>query len=87
MTYNDEINRINSPEFKLGEYIYMGMAKVKDHTVCISVGYKIDYCLKKAKQFQSLVNGVYFYKINKVKIGDLEQCDELIIEKQKITLE
>ena len=51
----------------------MGMGKCKEQTVCMSVAYKIDYCIKKAKQFEELVGGeVRFYKVNKVKIGELE---------------
>ena len=51
----------------------MGMGKCKEQTVCMSVAYKIDYCIKKAKQFEELVGGeVTFYKVNKVKVGELE---------------
>ena len=51
----------------------MGMGKCKEQTVCMSIAYKIDYCIKKAKQFEELVGGeVRFYKVNKVKIGKLE---------------
>ena len=51
----------------------MGMGKCKEQTVCMSVAYKIDYCIKKAKQFEELVGGeVKFYKVNKVKVGELE---------------
>ena len=51
----------------------MGMGKCKEQTVCMSVAYKIDYCIKKAKQFEELVGGeVRFYKVNKIKIGKLE---------------
>ncbi len=61
-----------SEEQKLGEYIYMGMGKCNDETVCMSVAYKIDYCIKKAKKFEELSGGVAkFYKINKVKVGEL----------------
>ena len=60
-------------EEKLGDYIYMGMGKCKEQTVSMSVAYKIDYCIKKAKQFEELVGGeVKFYKVNKVKVGELE---------------
>ncbi len=60
-------------EEKLGDCIYMGMGKCKEQTVCMSVAYKIDYCIKKAKQFEELVGGeVTFYKVNKVKVGELE---------------
>ena len=60
-------------EEKLGDYIYMEMGKCKEETVCMSVAYKIDYCIKKAKEFEELVGGeVKFYKVNKVKVGELE---------------
>ena len=63
-----------SREFVLGEYIYMAMGEVLDHTVCIAVAYKIDYCLKKALQFIELDSHITFTHINKVKVGELERC-------------
>lgn len=68
-------------DFKIGEYLYMGMAKVKNKTVCISVGYKIDYAIKKAKEFSVLISGVNFYKVNKVKVGELAPMNSFIINK------
>jgi hypothetical protein len=59
-------------EEKLGDYIYMGMGECKGETVCMSVAYKVDYCIKKARQFEALSEGVVtFNKINKVKVGEL----------------
>ena len=66
-----ELNYIKSSEFKLGEYIYMGMGLAGDHEVCMSVGYKIDYALKKAKQFEEADPNVKLTHINKVKVGKL----------------
>ncbi len=66
-----ELDYIKSSQFKLGEYIYMGMGKVGDHEVCVSVGYKIDYALKKAKQFEEADPNVKLTHINKVKVGKL----------------
>ena len=58
---------------KLGEYIYMGMGVINGHRVCISVAYKIDYCVKKAIQFEKALGGmVIFDKVNKVRVGELE---------------
>lgn len=66
---------------KIGEYIYMGMGNVNGHRVCMAVAYKLDYCVKKALQFESALNElndgsapdvVYFEKVNKVKVGCLE---------------
>ena len=66
-----ELNYIKSSEFKLGEYIYMGMGLAGDHEVCMSVGYKIDYAIKKARQFEEADPNVKLTHINKVKIGKL----------------
>jgi hypothetical protein len=64
---------MNNP--KLGEYIYMGMGRVKEnnHRVCMSVAYKLDYCVKKAVQFERATGYVVVWeKVNKVKVGNLE---------------
>ena len=66
-----ELDYIKSDEFRLGEFIYMGMGKVGDHEVCLSVGYKIDYALKKARQFEEADPNVKLTHINKVKVGKL----------------
>ena len=70
----EELTWINSGECKLGEHIYMGMGKLKGRTVCISIAYKIDYCMKKALQFAEEDANVVFDHINKVKVGQLSPC-------------
>ena len=67
-------------DFRLGEYIYMGMGLVGEHRVCISVCYKIEYCIKKAKQFEEADSNVKFTHVNKVKVGELEACEKFEIE-------
>lgn len=66
-----ELDYIKSNEFRLGEFIYMGMGRVGEHEVCMSVGYKIDYTLKKARQFEEADPNVKLTHINKVKVGKL----------------
>ena len=66
-------------DFRLGEYIYMGMGLVGEHRVCISVAYKIEYCIKKAKQFAEADPNVKFTHVNKVKVGELEPCERFEI--------
>lgn len=66
-----ELDYIKSSEFKLGEYIYMGMGLAGDHEVCMSVGYKIDYTIKKARQFEEADSNVKLTHINKVRVGKL----------------
>ena len=66
-----ELDYIASSQFKLGEFIYLGMGYVGDHEVCMSVGYKIDYAIKKARQFEEADPNVKLTHINKVKVGKL----------------
>lgn len=75
-----EITNCARGDFRLGEYLYMGMAMVKGHRVCISVAYKIDYCIKKALQFTKKVPDIEFTHINKVKTGELEACQRFDIK-------
>lgn len=70
----NEIDLLQNEDFILGEYIYMGMGLVNEHRVCISVAYKINYCIKKALQFSENDKNVTFTHINKVKVGELEAC-------------
>lgn len=67
-------------EQKLGEYIYMGMGSLGGQRVCMSVAYKLDYCVKKALQFEQAIYNTFphketdrfFEKVNKVRVGELE---------------
>ena len=69
-----------SEEFRLGEYIYMGMGLVGDHRVCIAVAYKIGYCVKKSLQFILADSNVKFTHINKVRVGDTEAYQRLEVQ-------
>lgn len=71
-----EANKCLSPDFVVGQYLYMGMGMVNHHRVCISVGYKIGYCIKKALQFEKEDSLVKFTHINKVKVGEVEACEK-----------
>ncbi len=85
MKYTEEIKQrelkiVNSNNYKLGTFIYMGMGKCNERTVCMSVAYKIDYCERKALEFEKETNGlVKFTNINKVKIGELEAIEKFYI--------
>jgi len=74
--FTDQIDKemewIHSDSFQLGSYIYMGMGRLNGRTVCLSVAYKIDYCLLKAVQFASEDANVRLHHINKVKVGHLQ---------------
>ena len=54
-------------------YLYMGMGMCNGHRVCMSVAYKMDYCIDKAIQFEEASNDIVkFDHVNKVKYGDVE---------------
>ena len=58
------------------EHIYMGMGYCNEHMVCMSVGYSLDYCVKKAMQFEIASMGrVKFESVNEFvgKIGETEK--------------
>ncbi len=55
------------------------MGVVKEHKVCLSVAYKVDYCLRKAREFEKLDENVTFTHISKVKVGELEKCKKIRI--------
>ncbi|GEM_PF-161255 len=67
-----EMEWIHSDSFQLGSYLYMGMGRLNGRTVCLSVAYKIDYCLLKAVQFAAEDANVQLHHINKVKVGHLQ---------------
>ena len=75
----EEVIKCNSDNFNLGEYIYMGMGLTNGHRVVMSIGYKIDYCIKKAVEFQRYNNNVTFTHVNKVKVGELQECEKFSI--------
>lgn len=77
--FNHELEFNEANDFELGQYIYMGMGLVKNKRVCLSVAYKIDYCLKKAHEFEHIDSNVKLTHINKVKVGDLEACDKFYL--------
>ncbi len=74
-----EVEFNNSDDFQVGSVLYMGMGLASGHRVCLSVGYKIDYALKKAQQFEAVDKNVRLTHINKVLVGDLEKCTKFNI--------
>lgn len=77
-----EVKSNQNSSFKLGEFLYLGMGKVKSKKVCISVAYKIDYCIKKAVEFVNIDKNITFTHINKVKTGELKKCKQFLIPKE-----
>ena len=62
--------------YQIGKYLYLAIGIVNDHKVVLGIGYRIDYCLKKAVQFMQNDDNVVLQYINKVKVGELHSCDK-----------
>ncbi len=81
-----EIIHCYSKDFVVGEYIYIGMGICNGTKVVLSVAYKLDYAIRKAKAFETAANGnIYFDSVNKVKIGALEKETKFEITKEVIS--
>ena len=75
----EEIAFNHTTSYPLGKYLYLGMAKKQDKKVCISVGYKLDYCIKKVDEFLALDSDIVFSHISKIKVGELKACQKFYI--------
>lgn len=58
----------------------MGMGLVDKHRVCISVGYNLDYTIKKAKQFVEKAPNVEFTHVNKIKVGETTRTEKIMVK-------
>ena len=77
-----EIDENHTEDFRWGEHLYMGRALLNGHRVCISVAYKMEYCIKKALQFLENDSAVTFTHINKYKIGAVEPCARFNLDEE-----
>lgn len=71
-----EIKFNQKENYQLGSYLYMGMAYKGGKKVCISVGYTLSYCIKKAEEFLSLDSDCVFSNVSKIKIGEKIACEK-----------
>ena len=58
----------------------MGMGLVDKHRVCISVGYNLDYAIKKAEQFVEKAPNVEFTHVNKIKVGETIRTEKIMVK-------
>jgi hypothetical protein len=77
-----ELNR--QPDYVLGSNLYLGMAYVGDKKVCISIGYTLTYCIKKANEFIAVSPNIRFAHVSKVKTGEKVACEKFYLEEQTV---
>lgn len=65
-------------------YCYMAMVLDSGVRRTVAIGYKIDYCLKKAYQFIKAHPELVFTHINKVLWGETKEEKKIFIKSNKI---
>lgn len=83
-TLNDELLWLESPEFVLGEHIYLGMIKTAAGQVAVvSVGYKPDYAARKLREnLQALqpASPIVARYLRKIRVGDTDDLYKIQID-------
>ena len=83
-TLKEELLWLESPEFVLGEHLYLGTVKTAEGQVAVvSVGYKPDYAARKLRenlqilQARAPISACY---LRKIRVGDLDDLYKIQID-------
>lgn len=84
LNLSDEIALIDSPDFELGKYIYLGQVRTEDGaTAVVSVAYKANYAARKLKENLQVLNPgtkiVQCY-LRKVRVGETDDCGRIPLD-------
>ena len=77
----NEIATCLRPDYPLGKFLYLGMARKNGRKVCVAVAYKMNYCIKKLDQFLSEDTSLELDHISKIRVGELKACTKFKITK------
>lgn len=84
LNLSDEIALIDSPDFELGKYIYLGQVRTEDGaTAVVSVVYKANYAARKLKEnLQVLKPGTKIVQcyLRKVRVGETDDCGRIPLD-------
>lgn len=84
LNLSDEIALIDSPDFELGKYIYLGQVRTEDGaTAVVSVAYKANYATRKLKEnLQTLKPGTKIVQcyLRKVRVGETDDCGKIPLD-------
>ena len=84
LNLSDEIALIDSPDFELGKYIYLGQVRTEDDaTAVVSVAYKANYAARKLKEnLQTLKPGTKIVQcyLRKVRVGETDDCGKIPLD-------
>lgn len=84
LNLSDEIALIDSPDFELGKYIYLGQVRTEDDaTAVVSVAYKANYAARKLKEnLQTLKPSTKIVQcyLRKVRVGETDDCGRIPLD-------
>ena len=84
LNLSDEIALIDSLDFELGKYIYLGQVRTEDGaTAVVSVAYKANYAARKLKEnLQTLKPGIKIVQcyLRKVRVGETDDCGRIPLD-------
>ena len=84
LNLSDEIALIDSPDFELGKYIYLGQVRTEDGaTAVVSVAYKANYAARTLKEnLQTLTPGTKIVQcyLRKVRVGETDDCGRIPLD-------
>lgn len=84
LNLRDEYARIDAPDFRLGEYLYLGQIRTDDNeTAVVAVAYKPDYAVKKLKENLAILQPTATIRecyLRKIRIGETDDCGKILLE-------
>ena len=84
LNLRDEYARIDAPDFRLGEYLYLGQIRTADdETAVVFLAYKPDYAVKKLKENLAILQpGARIREcyLRKIRVGETDDCGKILLE-------
>ena len=84
LNLRDEYARIDAPDFRLGEYLYLGQIRTDDdETAVVAVAYKPDYAVKKLKENLAILQPCALIRecyLRKNRVGETDDRVKILLE-------
>ena len=84
LNLRDEYARIDAPDFRLGEYLYLGQIRTDDNeTAVVAVAYKPDYAVKKLKENLAILQHTATIRecyLRKIRVGETDDCGKIPLD-------
>ena len=84
LNLSDEYARIDAPDFRLGEYLYLGQIKTASgKTAVVAVAYKPDYAVKKLRENLAILQPTAAIRecyLRKIRVGETDDCGKIPLD-------